>query len=155
MKGKFLPQLQKSRAEIFRSFFGSIENFRVCFRYLMTFRTIYSSSERSEQFLVTECFFNFCCSFPRSKKIEQLQLRMEKIIGNQKSAGKVKKQYVPKTKGVVNNSVFSMYYIIVQFHSTFVLLLKGLFIHASPLASTEAVGGCINKIPQMHSEINQ
>ena len=41
-------------------------------------RTIYSNSERSEQFLVTECFFNL---FLRSNKLEQLEFKLEKIIG--------------------------------------------------------------------------
>ena len=41
-------------------------------------RTIYSSSESSEQFLVTEC-------------LEQLEFKLEKIIGSLKHAGKVRK----------------------------------------------------------------
>ena len=45
-------------------------------------RTIYSNSERSEQFLITECFFNFLtsCRFFRSNKLEQLDFQLEKII---------------------------------------------------------------------------
>ena len=35
-------------------------------------RTIYSNSERSEQFLVTECFLTCSWRFLRSQKIEQL-----------------------------------------------------------------------------------
>ena len=38
-------------------------------------RTIYSNSERSEQFLVTECFFDW------TNKLEQLEFNLEKNIG--------------------------------------------------------------------------
>ena len=41
-------------------------------------RTIYSKSERSEQFLVTDCFFN---SFLRSNKLEQIEFKLDKNIG--------------------------------------------------------------------------
>ena len=40
---------------------------RICKTFEIT-RTICSNSERSEQFLVTECFFNF---------LEQLELKLE------------------------------------------------------------------------------
>ena len=46
---------------------------RICKNFEIT-RTIYSSSEKSEQFLVTECFFV-------SKRLEQLEFKLEKIIG--------------------------------------------------------------------------
>ena len=42
-------------------------------------RTIYSNSERSEQFMVTECFFNLFLLTPN--KLEQSEFKMEKIIG--------------------------------------------------------------------------
>ena len=41
-------------------------------------RTIYSNSERPEQFLVTECFFNW--RFLTSYKLEQLEFKLEKNI---------------------------------------------------------------------------
>ena len=44
-------------------------------------RTIYSSSERSEQILVTEC-------------LEQSEFKLEKIIGILKHAGKVRKIHI-------------------------------------------------------------
>ena len=52
-------------------------------------KVFYSNSERSEQFLVTECFFNFL----RSYILEQLKLKLEKNMGIHKSAGKVGKEY--------------------------------------------------------------
>ena len=50
---------------------------RICKIFEIT-RTIYSNSERSEQFLVTECFFNL---FLRPNKLEQLEFKLEKFIG--------------------------------------------------------------------------
>ena len=45
-------------------------------------RTTYSNSERTEQLLVTECFFNlFLERFLISNKSEQLELKLEKNIG--------------------------------------------------------------------------
>ena len=49
---------------------------RICKIFEIT-GTIYSNSERSEQFLVTECFFNFL----KSNKLEQLKLYWKKNIG--------------------------------------------------------------------------
>ena len=54
-------------------------------------RTIFPNSERSEQVFVTECFFNLFWRFLISNKLEQLELKLEKIIGIQKSSGKVEK----------------------------------------------------------------
>ena len=50
---------------------------RIC-KIFEIIRAIYSNSERSEQFLVTEWFFNL---FPISNKLEQLELKLEKING--------------------------------------------------------------------------
>ena len=44
-------------------------------------RTISSNSERSEQFLVTECFLTVSWSFLISYKLEQLEFKLEKNIG--------------------------------------------------------------------------
>ena len=44
-------------------------------------KTIYSNSERSEQFLVTECFLTSSWRFLRSNKLEQLEFILEKILG--------------------------------------------------------------------------
>ena len=43
--------------------------------------TIYSNSERSEQFLVTECFLTCSWRFLISDKLEQLEFKLEKNIG--------------------------------------------------------------------------
>ena len=51
-------------------------------------RTIYSNSERSEQILVTECYFNLFLEV--FNKLEQLELKWEKNFGIQKSTGKVR-----------------------------------------------------------------
>ena len=57
-------------------------------------RSIYSNSERSEQFLVTECFFNLFLEVFIPNKLEQLEFILEKIIGIQKHAGKVRKNNI-------------------------------------------------------------
>ena len=45
-------------------------------------RTIYSNSERSEQILVTECFFNFFLEVSQIyNKLEQLEFKLENNIG--------------------------------------------------------------------------
>jgi hypothetical protein len=45
-------------------------------------RTICSNSERSEQFLLTECFFNLILEvFSYLNKLEQLEFKLEKNIG--------------------------------------------------------------------------
>ena len=40
-----------------------------------------SNRERSEQFLLTECFFNLFLEVFISNKLEQLEFKLEKIIG--------------------------------------------------------------------------
>ena len=62
---------------------------RICKMFEIT-RTIYSNSERSEQFLVTECFF-YLFLFLVFNKLEQLGFKLEKIIGILKHTGKVRK----------------------------------------------------------------
>ena len=58
-------------------------------------RTIYLNSERLEQCLVTEYFFLNCSwRFLRSNKIEQLEFKLEKSIGIEKHAGKVKNSFL-------------------------------------------------------------
>ena len=47
-------------------------------KYSEITRTIYSNSERSEQFLVTECFFNLFLEV--MYKSEQLEFKLEKKI---------------------------------------------------------------------------
>ena len=42
-------------------------------------KTICSNSERSEQFLVTECFFNW--KFLRYDELGKLEFKLDKIIG--------------------------------------------------------------------------
>ena len=44
-------------------------------------RTIYSNSERSEQFMVTDCFLNLFLEVSHTNKLEQLEFKLEKIIG--------------------------------------------------------------------------
>ena len=54
--------------------------------------TIYSNSERSEQFLVTECFFLTCSwRFLISNKLEQLEFKLEKILGFRNMQGNLEK----------------------------------------------------------------
>ena len=59
-------------------------------------RTIYPNSERSEQFLVTELFFNLFLEV--SNKLERLEFKLEKIIRIYKHAGKVRKTFFASKK---------------------------------------------------------
>ena len=52
---------------------------RICKSFEIT-STICSNSERSEQFLVTECFFNSFLRFLRSNRLEQFEFKLEKKI---------------------------------------------------------------------------
>ena len=54
-------------------------------------RTIYSNSGRSEQFLVTECFFNLFLEVSQILKIITIRIQIRIQIGIQKLAGKVRK----------------------------------------------------------------
>ena len=47
-----------SKIEYVRLLFGGNVDLKKSFRFCLTFRIIYSNSKRSEQVLVTECFFN-------------------------------------------------------------------------------------------------
>ena len=51
-------------------------------------------SERSEQFLVTECFLNLFLEVSQTgfNELEQLDFQLQKIIGIKKSTGKVRKE---------------------------------------------------------------
>ena len=55
-------------------------------------RTICSTSERLEQFLVTECFFDLFLEV--SHKLEQLEFKLDIIVAIYKHAGKVRKRGV-------------------------------------------------------------
>ena len=48
---------------------------------------MHSNREKSEQFLETECFFNFFLGVSQ----EQLEFKLEKMIGIYKPEGKVRK----------------------------------------------------------------
>ena len=61
-------------------------------RYFKKPAEINRRSERSEQCLVTECFFNLFLEV--SHKLEQLEFKLEKIIGIQKHAGQVRKRTI-------------------------------------------------------------
>ena len=55
-------------------------------------RTIYSNSEWSEQFVVTECFLLTCFwRFLRSNKLEQLEFKLEKLLGFKNMQEKLEK----------------------------------------------------------------
>ena len=45
-------------------------------------RTIYDNSERSEQFLATECFFNLSLEILKLDKLKQLEFKLEKKYWN-------------------------------------------------------------------------
>ena len=44
-------------------------------------KSIYSNSERSEQFLVKTCFLSCSWRFLRSNRLEQSEFKLEKFIG--------------------------------------------------------------------------
>ena len=69
---------QKISAALFLAF-NFLQN--ECKHFEIT-RTICSNCERSEQFLVTECFFNLFLKVSHIyNKLEQLEFKLEKIIG--------------------------------------------------------------------------
>ena len=62
--------------------FSDLENFLRIRKIFEITRTIYSNSERSEQLLVTECFFNLAWRFLISKKIRKITILIgKKILG--------------------------------------------------------------------------
>ena len=50
-------------------------------RELAKFLRVIKQFVQTEQFLVTECFYDFFCRFLISNKLEQLEIILEKIIG--------------------------------------------------------------------------
>ena len=54
-------------------------------------RTIYSNSEKTPQFLKRNTFFTCFCRLLRSNTLEQLEFKLEKLIGISKPTGKVRK----------------------------------------------------------------
>ena len=69
------------------------------------FRTIYSNSERSEEFLVTECFLTCFWRFLRSNKLEQL-IKFGKKMGFRNIQEKLEKCIYFITQGYLA-SMFS------------------------------------------------
>ena len=67
-------------------------------QYFANTRSICSNSERSEQFLVTELFFNYSWRFLRYNKSEQLEL--EFFGGISKHAGKIRKRLFSSHFGI-------------------------------------------------------
>ena len=63
-------------------------NSRICKIFEIT-RTIYSNSQRSEQFLKQNVFLTCYWMF---HELEQIKIKLEKIIGIQKPTGKVRKR---------------------------------------------------------------
>ena len=54
-------------------------------------RTLYLNNERSEQFLKQNIFQLIPDRFNRTNKLEQLEFKLEKIIGIQKPTRKIRK----------------------------------------------------------------
>ena len=52
-------------------------------------KTIHSFSERSDYFLTQNAFLTYSWRFLRTNELEQLQIKLKKIIGIQKYAGKL------------------------------------------------------------------
>ena len=65
---------------LFENSWPSASNFKFFSRSLEQF---IQTVKRSEQFLVTECFLTCSWRFLRSNKLEQLEFKLEKIIGIQ------------------------------------------------------------------------
>ena len=63
---------------------------RICKFFEIT-RTICWNGETSEQFWVTECFFNLFLEVSQTKY--ELEFKFEKIVGIYKDAGKIRKFY--------------------------------------------------------------
>ena len=76
----FWPTVRKIILVIKKNFWNSWPSASNLQTFEIT-RTIYSNSERSEQFLVTECFFTCSWRFLRSQKIEQYSSNWKKWLG--------------------------------------------------------------------------
>ena len=61
---------------------------RICKIFEIT-RTIYSNSERSEQFLVTECFLTCSWRFLRSNKIRTIRIQIGKNYWDLETSRKI------------------------------------------------------------------
>ena len=51
------------------------------FRFYLIFKTIYLNSERSEQFLKQNAVLTYSWRFLRSNELEQLEFKLEKLLG--------------------------------------------------------------------------
>ena len=69
---------------------------REFFKIFEITRTIYSNSERSKQFLVTECCLTCSGRFFMSDELEQLEFKLEKILGFGNMQEKLEKHSVTK-----------------------------------------------------------
>ena len=75
----FWPTLRKNCSSDQEKFFW---NSRLKAKFFEITRTIYSNSERSEQFLVTECFFNLFLEVSQIKKIRTIIFKIGKNYWN-------------------------------------------------------------------------
>ena len=80
---------------------------RICKFFEITI-TIYSNSERSEQFLLTNAFLSCCWRFLRSNELEKLEFKLEKIIGIE-ICRKVRKctMYIPDNRPIQKSYISS------------------------------------------------
>ena len=77
----FWPTVRKKNVLVIEKNFWNSRLKAENLKFFEITRTIYSSSERSEQFLVTECFLTCSWKFLISNKLEKLEFKLEKIIG--------------------------------------------------------------------------
>ena len=84
---------------------------RMCKNFVIT-KTIYSNSERYIRTIFeTEFFLTYSWKFLRSNTSEQLELKLEKIIGVQKHAGKDRKKsfiFYQSTATINSNSCWTI-----------------------------------------------
>ena len=101
----FWPILKKKMFQWLRKTF-EIKGWRQFCKIFEITRTIYSnSSERSGQFLVEECFFNLLLEVLMSIKSEQLEFKLETILGFRNMQEKLENicSLRPKNSSLVQN----------------------------------------------------
>ena len=79
---------------------------------------LFRISERSEQYFVTECFLTCSWRFLIQNKLEQLELKLEKIIGIQRYVRKMQKTvfYTILPTISIHPCIFALFFFLNQFY---------------------------------------
>ena len=82
-------------------------------------RTIYSDSERSEKFLVTECFLTCSWRFPRFNRYRTIRIEIGKIYWDLETCRKSWKNTKPTRWCVHHTDLTSVVVVVVQQNNVF------------------------------------